>query len=47
MLFIAELWFRDHSVKIHVAREEPLTPQELATMDAIFTFQGGKLVQLK
>jgi hypothetical protein len=47
MLFVAELWFRDRSLKIHVAREGPLTPQELAKMDAIFTFQGGKLVQLK
>jgi hypothetical protein len=47
MLFVAELWFRDRSLKIHVAREGPLAPQDLAKMDAIFTFQAGKLVQLK
>ena len=47
MLFVAELWFRDRSLHIHVAREGPLAPQELAKMDAVFTFHGGKLVQLK
>ncbi len=47
MLFVAELWFRDRSLRIHVAREGPLAPQDLAKMDAIFTFQAGKLVQLK
>jgi hypothetical protein len=47
MLFVAELWFRDRSLRIHVAREGPLGPRELAKMDAVFSFQGGKLVQLK
>jgi hypothetical protein len=47
MLSIAQLWFRDHSLTIHVAREGPLQPSELAKMDAVFTFQDGKLVQLK
>jgi hypothetical protein len=47
MLSIAQLWFRDRSLQIHVAREGPLTSQELAKMDAIFTFQNGKLVELK
>jgi hypothetical protein len=47
MLFVAELWFRDRSLHIHVAREGELTPQELAKIDAVFTFQGAQLVQLK
>jgi hypothetical protein len=47
MLFVAELWFHDRSLKIHVAREGALGPRELAKMDAIFTFQGGELVRLK
>lgn len=47
MLFVAELWFHDRSLRIHVAREGPLEPRELAKIDAIFTFQGGKLVRLK
>jgi hypothetical protein len=47
MLFLAELWFRDRSLDIHVARHGPLTPEELARTDYIFTFENGKLVQLK
>jgi len=47
MLFLAELWFRDHTVDIHVARHGPLTPEELAKMDYVFSFEGGKLVELK
>jgi len=47
MLFVAELWFRDRTLDIHVQRHGPLTPQELAREDYIFTFDHGKLVQLK
>ena len=47
MLFVAELWFRDRTLDIHVQRHGPLTPQELAQIDYIFTFDHGKLVQLK
>jgi hypothetical protein len=47
MLFVAELWFRDRSLDIHVARHGPLTPDELARMDYIFTFTDGKLTELK
>jgi hypothetical protein len=47
MLFLAELWFRDRSLDIHVARHGPLTPEELARMDYVFTFDNGKLVELK
>jgi hypothetical protein len=47
MLFVAELWFRDRTLDIHVARHGPLTPEELAKMDYVFTFEDGKLVELK
>jgi hypothetical protein len=47
MLFVAELWFRDRTLDIHVARHGPLTLEELARMDYVFTFQDGKLVELK
>ena len=47
MLFVAQLWFRDRSLDIHVARHGPLTADELARMDYVFTFQDGKLVELK
>jgi hypothetical protein len=47
MLFVAELWFRDRTLDIHVQRHGPLTEEELAKMDYVFTFDGGKLVQLR
>jgi hypothetical protein len=47
MLFVAELWFRDRTLDIHVQRHGPLTHEELARKDYIFTFDNGKLVQLK
>jgi hypothetical protein len=47
MLFLAELWFRDRTLDIHVQRHGPLTEEELAKMDYVFTFQDGKLMQLK
>lgn len=47
MLSLAELWFRDRTLDIHVERHGPLTPDELAREDYIFTFDNGKLVQLK
>jgi hypothetical protein len=47
MLFVAELWFRDRTLDIHVARHGPLSPEELAKMDYVFTFEDGKLVELK
>jgi len=47
MLFLAELWFHDRTVEVHVPRHGALTPDELARMDSIFTFQDGKLVELK
>jgi len=37
---------RPHS-RHHVERHGPLTPQELAQTDSIFTFENGKLVRLK
>jgi hypothetical protein len=47
MLFVAELWFRDRTLDIHVERHGPLTPRELARTDSIFTFENGRLIQLK
>jgi hypothetical protein len=44
---IAQLWFRDRSVEIHLQRQNPLPPEELAKMDALFDFRNGKLVQVK
>lgn len=44
MSFIAELWFRDRSLRFHLQRKTPLTPEELARM-TVFDFQNGRLVQ--
>jgi hypothetical protein len=43
MLFIAELWFRDKSLRFHLQRKTPMSPEELAKM-TIFDFQNGRLV---
>jgi hypothetical protein len=45
MQFIAELWFRDHSLRFHLQKKVPLPPEELAKM-TVFDFQNGRLVQV-
>jgi len=45
MSFIAELWFRDKSLRFHLQRKTPLPPEELAKM-TVFDFQDGRLVQV-
>jgi len=44
---IAQLWFRERSVEIHLQRQNPLPPEELTKMDALFDFRNGKLVRVK
>jgi hypothetical protein len=45
MQFIAELWFRDRSLRFHLQRKVPLPADELAKM-TVFDFQDGRLVQV-
>ena len=47
MLFVAELWFRDRSLEIHVDRHGPLAAEELARQDYVFRFESGTLRQVK
>jgi hypothetical protein len=47
MAFIAELYFRDPSISIRLGRKTPLSPQELARVDHVFTFAEGKLMQIR
>jgi hypothetical protein len=47
MSLIATLWFRDPTVQIYNNRHQHLSSLEIASMDNIFQFQNGKLVQLK
>lgn len=43
--FIAELWFRDPTLRFHLPRQGPLTSEELAKM-TVFDFQNGRLVRV-
>jgi hypothetical protein len=43
MQFIAELWFRDKSLRFHLQRKVQDSPEELAKM-TVFDFQNGRLV---
>ena len=43
MSFIAELWFRDRSLRFHLQHQTPMTAEELARM-TVFDFQNGRLV---
>lgn len=47
MYFLARLWFHDRSVTVHVASEGPLTGQQLARMDYVFTFENRKLIRVR
>jgi hypothetical protein len=47
MQFITELWFRDRSLNIRLARESPVSPEDLAHAERVFDFRDGKLVQLR
>jgi hypothetical protein len=45
MSFIAELWFRDKTLRFHLQSKVPLSPEDLAKM-TVFDFQDGRLVQV-
>ncbi|HLK63380.1 MAG TPA: hypothetical protein VKU19_08070 [Bryobacteraceae bacterium] len=47
MAFIAELIFKDRSVTVRLNQATPLSPEQIAAADSIFTFENGKLVQLR
>jgi hypothetical protein len=46
MLFIADLWFRDRSVTVHLHRLTPLPPPELVRAGALFDYRDGKLLRV-
>jgi hypothetical protein len=43
MLFIADLWFRDRTVAVHLQRLTALAPEALAQADYLFDYHNGKL----
>jgi hypothetical protein len=47
MLFIADLWFRDRSLTIHVQRLTPLPDDVLASANVLFDYRGGKLLRVR
>jgi len=47
MYRLARLWLHDRSVNLHAACQGPLSPEELAKMDYIFTIEKRKLIRLK
>jgi hypothetical protein len=47
MYTLARLWFHDRSVKIHGNSQGPLTADELAKMDYVFTVENRKLIRIR
>jgi hypothetical protein len=47
MRYQARLWLHDRSVTVHVERDGPLTQQELAKMDYVFTIENRKLIRVR
>ena len=47
MLFIADLWFRDRSVTVHLQRLTPLSDAAIAGADAVFDYRNGKLLRVR
>jgi len=47
MLFIADLWFRDRSVTVHLQRLNPVPQGDLYAAQAVFDYREGKLLQLR
>jgi hypothetical protein len=43
MYFIAQLWFRDKTLRFYLQHQTPRTTEELAKM-TVFDFQKGRLV---
>ena len=47
MAFIAELWFRQPGLNIRLHKKTPFTAEELAKADHLFSYEQGKLAQLR
>jgi hypothetical protein len=47
MLFIADLWFRDRSITVHLQKKTPLTPAQLAKIPFWFDYRNGRLMRPK
>ena len=47
MLFIADLWFRDRSVTVHLQRMNPIPQSDVARAEAVFDYGEGRLFRIK
>jgi len=47
MLFIADLWFRDRSLTVHLQRLNPVPQADLKASSAVFDYRDGKLMRLR
>jgi hypothetical protein len=47
MLFIADLWFRDRSVTVHLQRLNPIPSADVAAAAAVFDYRDGKLFRVR
>ena len=46
MAFIADLWFRDHTIEFHLQRFTPISEEEQRKMH-VFDFQDGRLMMVR
>jgi hypothetical protein len=47
MLFIADLWFRDRTVTVHLQRLNPVSQTDLANAGAVFDYRDGELMRVR
>ena len=47
MLFIADLWFRDRTVTVHLQRLAPLPESALSAADVVYDYRGGQLLRVR
>ncbi|HUB79402.1 MAG TPA: hypothetical protein VMB03_11420 [Bryobacteraceae bacterium] len=47
MLFIADLWFHDRSVTVHLQRLNPIPIGDVARAAAVFDYRDGKLILVR
>jgi hypothetical protein len=47
MQFIMQLWLRDRTVNVQLQRLDPRPPNDIARADHVFTFEDGRLIQIR
>jgi hypothetical protein len=47
LIFIAELWFRDHTLQFWLPDKNPLSDEQIQGMDYIYRCEKDRIVQVK